>query len=155
MNRRLRPFLICALIASILFAAAYFNPAQAKRYSNKNRFASIVIEADTGYVLSHSNADKKLYPASLTKMMTLYLTFEALKHGKLRKSQYLKISNHAAAQVPSSLGLRRGDRIRVRHAILALVTKSANDVAVSLAETLGGSEKAFAKLMTAKAKELV
>jgi len=124
------------------------------KYARKDKYASIVMDVENGQVLNQINADKQLHPASLTKMMTLYLTFDALKSGKLRKNTYLRASWRAASQKPSSLGLVNGDAIRVEQAILALVTKSANDVAVVLAEALGGSEENFAEMMTAKAQEL-
>lgn len=119
-----------------------------------DRYASVVIEASTGYVLSEKNADKELYPASLTKMMTLYLAFEALSNGRVQKNQRLPVSRRAAAQEPSSLGLAPGENIRLEDAILAIVTKSANDCAVVLAEGVGGSEDRFARAMTAKARQL-
>ena len=140
-------------LSLILCLPAGSNADAAKR-RQVDRYASIVIDASTGYVLSERNADKKLYPASLTKMMTLYLAFSALEQGTLRKNDRLPVSRHAAAQVPSKLGLKYGDTIRVEDAILALVTKSANDVAVAFAETIGGSERSFARLMTLKARAL-
>lgn len=130
------------------------NSAEAGKYTRKNKYASIVMEADSGHILNEINADKKLYPASLTKMMTLYLTFDALKAGKLHKNTYIRASWRGVSQPPSTLGLKSGEAIRVENAILALVTKSANDVAVTLAEAIAGSEKAFAHKMTKKAQEL-
>ncbi len=118
------------------------------------RYASIVIDADTGQVLHATNADTRNYPASLTKMMTLYLTFEALKTGRLKLDQRLRVSKRAAGQPASRLGVRAGSTISVRDAILALITKSANDVATVIAEELGGTEWQFARLMTRKAREL-
>lgn len=117
-------------------------------------YASIVIEADSGRVLYAVDENETNYPASLTKMMTLYLVFEALDAGSLRLDQALPVSSHAAGRPPSRLGLRPGQSIRVRDAILALTTKSANDAAVVLAEAVGGTEAAFARKMTAKAREL-
>lgn len=153
------PFLIivAALVMASLVMAA--GPAEAARKKSRkapqpDRYASIVIEAETGYVLSERNADKKLYPASLTKMMTLYLTFEAIEAGKLQKYSRLPVSKRAAFQEPSELGLAAGTSIRVEDAILGLVTKSANDAAVVLAEAVGGSEDRFAQMMTQKAKAL-
>ncbi len=116
--------------------------------------AAIVVDAKTGKVLYSSNADTKTYPASLTKMMTLYLVFEALDSGRLSLSSRINVSAHAAAQPPSKLGLKAGQTISVKDAILALVTRSANDVAAALGEALGGSESAFAVKMTARAREL-
>jgi D-alanyl-D-alanine carboxypeptidase len=118
------------------------------------KYASIVIDAETGEVLHQANADDRNYPASLTKMMTLYLAFEALEQGRLKLDSRLPVSKHAAAQAPSKLGLQPGESIAVRDIILGLVTKSANDAAVVMAEGLAGSESGFAQQMTAKAHEL-
>lgn len=116
--------------------------------------AEILMEAGSGKVLQARNADTLTYPASLTKMMTLMLTFEALDRGTLRLNQRLVVSQHAASMPPSRLWLAPGSTITVEQAILALVTRSANDVAVVLAEALGGSEPAFAQKMTARARAL-
>ena len=118
------------------------------------RYASVVIDTLTGQVLHEVNADTRNYPASLTKMMTLYLTFEALESGRWTLNTRLKVSRRASRMPASRLGLRRGERIRVEDAILALVTKSANDVAVVVAEALGRSETKFARLMNRKAQAL-
>jgi D-alanyl-D-alanine carboxypeptidase len=118
------------------------------------KYASIIIDADSGKVLEEVNADGMNYPASLTKMMTLYLAFEALDNGQLKLDQQLPISAHAASRAPSKLGLIPGETIAVRDLILALVTKSANDAASVVAEGLGGSETAFAERMTQKARRL-
>lgn len=144
------------LVTALVMAAGTAEAARKKRQKapQPDRYASIVIEAETGYVLSERNADKKLYPASLTKMMTLYLTFEAIETGKLQKYSRLPVSKRAAFQEPSELGLAAGTSIRVEDAILGLVTKSANDAAVVLAEAIGGSEPRFASMMTQKAKAL-
>ena len=116
--------------------------------------AEILMEAGSGKVLQARNADTLTYPASLTKMMTLMLTFEALDRGTLRPDQRLVVSQHAASMPPSRLWLAPGSTITVEQAILALVTRSANDAAVVLAEALGGSEPAFAGKMTARARAL-
>ncbi len=116
--------------------------------------AEILMDADSGKVLRARNADRLTYPASLTKMMTLMLTFEALDRGTLRLNQSLVVSRHAASMPPSRLWLAPGSTITVEQAILALVTRSANDVAVVLGEALGGSEEAFAKKMTVRARRL-
>lgn len=118
------------------------------------KYAGIVVDAKTGRTLYKYKADSKRYPASLTKMMTLYLTFEALERGKVKKSTRIRVSKNAAAEQPSKLGLRAGQTITVEQAIYALVTKSANDVATALGEYLGGSETNFGKLMTKKARSL-
>jgi D-alanyl-D-alanine carboxypeptidase len=115
---------------------------------------SIVLDADTGRVLSEANADAITYPASLTKMMTLYLTFEALNTGRLRLDQLLPVSADAANKPPTKLGLRPGDAVSVQDLIYGIVTRSANDAAVVLAEGLGGSEAAFADMMNRKAQQL-
>ncbi|MXP65828.1 D-alanyl-D-alanine carboxypeptidase [Roseomonas sp. M0104] len=120
-----------------------------------SRYAAIVMDAGTGQELYAINADEPRYPASLTKMMTLYLTFEALERGRLKLTSRVPVSRHAAGQEPSKLGLQAGTSITVRDAILALVTKSANDVASALGERLaGGSEVAFGRIMTRKARQL-
>ncbi|MGH7092753.1 MAG: D-alanyl-D-alanine carboxypeptidase [Stellaceae bacterium] len=113
-----------------------------------------MLDADTGQVLAQDNADAQTYPASLTKMMTLYLTFEALNQGKMRLDQRLYVSAAAAAKQPSKLGLRPGDTVSVRNLILAIVTKSANDAAAVLAEGEAGSEAVFAERMNRKAQQL-
>jgi D-alanyl-D-alanine carboxypeptidase len=115
---------------------------------------SIVIDADTGRVLSETNADAITYPASLTKMMTLYLTFEALNAGKLRVDQYLPVSAEAAGKRPTKLHLFAGDSVQVQDLILGVVTRSANDAAAVLAEGMAGTESAFADRMTQKARQL-
>lgn len=115
---------------------------------------SIIIDAETGRVLSEMNADAITYPASLTKMMTLYLTFEALNSGRLGLDQYLPVSSEAASKSPTKLHLVPGDSVQVHDLILGIVTKSANDAAAVLAEGLAGSEPAFSERMTAKARQL-
>jgi D-alanyl-D-alanine carboxypeptidase len=115
------------------------------------KFSSIVIDAETGDVLSENNADASTYPASLTKMMTLYLTFDALEHKQITLDQTLPVSAHAAAQEPTKLDLNTGDNITVHDLMLGVITQSANDAAVALAEGLAGSEAAFAERMTSTA----
>jgi len=122
--------------------------------SNTAQYSDIVIEARTGRILHASSASSRRHPASLTKMMTLYLTFQALEADKISINQRLNVSSHAAAQSPSKLGLKPGQTIRVQDAILGVVTESANDAAVVLAEALGGSEEGFASLMTRQARAL-
>lgn len=118
------------------------------------RYASIVVDANTGEVLFARNADSPRYPASITKVMTLYLAFEAISQGRLRGDDLITVSAKAAGQSPTKLGLRAGDTIRVDDALRAIAVKSANDMAVALAEHLGGSESRFAALMTLRAQEL-
>jgi D-alanyl-D-alanine carboxypeptidase len=115
---------------------------------------SIVIDVETGRVLSEVNADAITYPASLTKMMTLYLTFEALNAARLRLDQYLPVSDEAASKSPTKLHLFPGDSVQIQDLILGIVTKSANDAAAVLAEGIAGSEPAFAERMTFKARQL-
>jgi len=117
-------------------------------------YATIVVDAKTGAVLSEQNADQPNYPASLTKMMTLYLAFDALERHQLTLKQPIAVSRHAATQAPSRLGLTPGQTITVEQVILALVTKSANDAAVAISEELGGTEGRFAELMTQRARRL-
>ncbi len=118
------------------------------------KYAGIVVDAKTGKVLYSESADSLRYPASLTKMMTLYLVFEALESGKIKLNSRVPVSAHAAAEPPSKLGVRAGGSVTVEQAILALVTRSANDIATALGEFLGGSEQRFAQMMTAKARSL-
>ena len=136
------------VLGLILFTGA-INPASARPSR-----ATMVVDWQTGRVLSAYNPDKLHAPASLTKVMTLYLVFDALANNRLKINQSLKISRRAQFARPSRLGLRAGDTITVRQAILALVTKSANDAAVVLAEALGGSEANFGRMMTTKARRL-
>lgn len=113
-----------------------------------------VIDATNGNVLAQRKPDKEMYPASLAKMMTLYLVFEALEEGTITLDTRFTFSRKASNQVPSKLGIPRGGSISVQDAILALVIKSANDVAVAVAEGLGGTEAGFTSMMTNKAREL-
>ncbi len=116
--------------------------------------ASIVVDGATGRVISAMNENAPRHPASVTKVMTLYLLFEDLEKGKLSLDDEIPVSAHAAAQAPSKLGLRPGQTIRVEDAIKVIVTKSANDIAVAVAEAVGGTESEFADMMTRKAHAL-
>ena len=118
------------------------------------RYASIVVNETTGNVMYSRNADAKLFPASLTKVMTLYLLFEALDSGQVTLDTKMKVSRVAAGRSPSKLGLRAGSHLKVRDALLSLVTKSANDAATVIAEHLASTEREFAKKMTRKAHAL-
>lgn len=118
------------------------------------KYAAIVIDASTGRQLFEVNSTAQRYPASLTKMMTLYLLFEALESGRVTKETQIPVSDNAARQPPTKLRFKRGETIDVDSAIRAIVVKSANDVAVAIAEYLGGSEEAFADAMTAKARQI-
>jgi D-alanyl-D-alanine carboxypeptidase len=126
--------------------------ARAEDYSPLS--ASIVVDGNTGAVLQASNPDAARHPASLTKIMTLYLLFERLDAGKIKLDTPLKVSEHASDQDPTKLDLKAGQTIPVEDAIKGVVTRSANDAAVVIAESLGGSESEFAKLMTQKAHAL-
>jgi len=143
--------LLILLAFLLCLAALSAAPAWAAR---KPVYASIVVDANTGEVLHAVAADAKTYPASTTKIMTLYLLFEAMAKGRLSLTTPVKVSDAAAAQAPSKLGLEAGKTVAVRDAMLAVVTKSANDMAVVLAEAIAGSEAAFAERMTAKARQL-
>lgn len=148
--RRLPAF---RLIARFVFAAVLLTGTAVGASAN-SKYAGIVIDAKTGKTLYAHDADQARYPASLTKMMTLYLVFEALNRGKIRLDTRIPVSAHAAGEQPSKLGLKAGQSISVEQAILALVTKSANDAATATGEFLGGSESKFASMMTAKARSL-
>lgn len=117
-------------------------------------YAAMVVDARTGKVLHSVNADTRLHPASLTKMMTLYVTFEAIKFGEITLDTKVRISKRAAAEQPSKLGLKAGQRIALRYLIRAAAVKSANDAATALAEAIGGSEATFARRMNKTAKAL-
>ena len=130
-----------------VFWMIYVSSAHAK-------YASFIINENTKRIYHNANADTRNYPASLTKIMTLYLVFDALKSKKISMNSKFKVSKRATRQPPSKLNLSAGSNITVKNAILALVTKSANDVATVIAENLGKSERNFAKLMTRKAKKL-
>jgi D-alanyl-D-alanine carboxypeptidase len=139
--------LVCAVIQGA-FASA--EPASARG----GKHAAMILDANSGNVLHAEDADELRHPASLTKMMTLYLTFETIHSGRLSMSDKIKISQEAASQAPSKLDLEPGEEITVQDAIRSLITKSANDVAVALAERVGGSEKNFVRLMNTRAREL-
>ena len=140
---------LVAVLAAWLAILLFIQPAEARQ-----PFATIAIDARTGKVLYSRGADARRYPASLTKIMTLYLVFEDLKAGKIKLGTKLRVSKYAAGRPPSKLGLKAGRTIKVRDAIGALVTKSANDVATVVAENLGGTENGFARRMTRKARQL-
>ena len=122
--------------------------------SAKAKYASFIINENTKRIYHNTNADTRNYPASLTKIMTLYMIFDALKNKKISMNTKLKVSKRASRQPPSKLNLSAGSNITVKNAILALITKSANDVATVVAENLGKSERNFARLMTRKARKL-
>jgi D-alanyl-D-alanine carboxypeptidase len=147
-------------LTALVIASTFAPDADARRgrgaatESYQPSYSSIVVDANSGAVMQASNADSPRHPASLTKIMTLYLLFERLEQGKIKLTTDLPVSARAASQAPSKLGLKPGETIRVETAIRAIVTKSANDVAVIVAEALGGDEPSFANMMTAKARAL-
>ena len=147
-----KPFLRCLLAVAGLASWVLVNPAHAQIGSA--RYSSIVVDAKTGDVLEDVNADAPRHPASLTKMMTLYLTFEALRDRRISLDQTVPVSAHAASMEPTKLGLVPGTHLTVEQAILGLVTKSANDAASALGELLGGSEDRFGQMMTLRARAL-
>jgi D-alanyl-D-alanine carboxypeptidase (penicillin-binding protein 5/6) len=155
-----RLFVSFGMVAATLVATAA-PPAQAQipyfrslLAASESKYASIVVDAKSGEVLYANHADSPRYPASLTKMMTLYLTFEALASGKLRLEDRVVFSPHASAQSPTKLNVSPGDTITVADAIQGMAILSANDAAMAMAEKLGGSEGRFAALMTLRAQEL-
>ena len=159
---------VCVLGLATLTAAVIFTTDTAdarRRHRNHHRhhevrqsynpaFASIIVDANSGATLAATNPDSLRFPASLTKIMTLYLLFERLDAGKISLNTEMPVSAHASSQAPTKLGLRPGQTIRVEDAIKGLVTRSANDAAVVIAEALGGDEDDFAKMMTRKARSL-
>jgi len=146
------PARLVAACAAML--AAWLLPHPAAAQIGGERYAALVAETRTGRVLIAANADEPRYPASLTKMMTLYMVFEALREGRLQLSTPIRMSEEAASRPPSKLGLPVGASLTTEQAILALVTKSANDVAAAIAEHLGGSEERFAQMMTMRARAI-
>lgn len=175
-SKRLRKLSFCGLFLALicLLSLSFAGEATAKSKSSgkrktrarpvaarvtsvpaaSGRYADIVIEADTGRVLRATNEDEIRHPASLTKMMTLYLAFQALESGAIQLETPLTVSSNAAQQSPTKLGVRAGQRLRAYDAIMGLVTESANDAAVVLAENLGGSVAGFADMMNRQARAL-
>ena len=148
---------IATALALVFTAAASTAAAQAPSVrvpAWEPKYTAIVMDARSGEVLYAQRADSPRYPASITKIMTMYLAFEELSSGRLHPSDMIVVSPHAAAQAPSKLGLRAGDSISVDDAMHAIAVKSANDMAVVLAERIGGTESRFAALMTLKAQQL-
>ena len=140
---------LLALVFSGLVVLGTYNPSEAKP-----QFSAIAVDARTGKILFGSAIDGPRYPASLTKVMTLYVLFEDLKAGRIKLTSDLKVSQRAASMQPSKLGLKPGSTISVENAIKALVTRSANDVAATIGENLEGSEANFATRMTRKARAI-
>ena len=135
------------LITTVLFLGM-LSPAFAAPY------AAMVVDARSGEVLHSRNADTRLHPASLTKMMTLYIAFEAVRNGEITMDTKVRVSKHAAAEPPSKLGLKSGQRIALRYLVRAAAVKSANDAATAIGEAISGSEAAFARRMNRTAKAL-
>jgi len=165
-SRRLR-WGCLSLAAIVALLALTSDPADARRRHKRSHgrlasisssydppYAAIVIDAKSGGVLHAANPDAPRHPASLTKIMTLYLLFERLESGKITLETQMPVSEEAASQAPTKLGLKPGDTLKVEDAIKGLVTKSANDAAVVIAEALSGSEDEFARAMTRKARAL-
>ena len=138
------PFLALVAVANTLITTAQAGGAH----------SLYIMDANTGATLTDQESTAPRYPASLTKMMTLYLAFDAIEHGRASMKSKIKISQAAANAAPSKLELAVGDEISLEDAILALITKSANDIAIAIAEHIGGTEANFAKLMTSKAREI-
>jgi len=147
--RSLSPVMMAFMSGVLLFAMLV-----AAGRAEASKYASIVMEEASGRVLFSRNADSLRYPASLTKIMTLYLLFEDIEAGKISLKSRIPVSKRAAGRSPSKLYLKPGQSINAEQAIYALVTKSANDVATAVAEKLAGTERKFAKRMTRKAKSL-
>ena len=158
---------IAGLIAVATTLALATDAADARRHAGRHvsrhaigdqsyspPFAAIVVDTNSGKTLTETNADSSRHPASLTKIMTLYLLFERLEAGKMKLGSQLPVSEHASEQAPTKLGLRPGQHISVEDAIRGIVTRSANDAAVVVAEAVGGDEETFAKMMTGKAHAL-
>ncbi|MBC7507054.1 MAG: D-alanyl-D-alanine carboxypeptidase [Sandarakinorhabdus sp.] len=129
-------------------------PASATSLYAVPKYAAILINSDSGEVMYARQADAQRFPASITKVMTLYVTFQELKSGNIRDSDAIRISTFAASQPPSKLGLKPGSTITVREAMGVIATRSANDIAVALAEYISGSQAEFAARMTREARRL-
>jgi D-alanyl-D-alanine carboxypeptidase len=145
---------LITLLCFAMAAVAMSPPTTAWAQIGSDRYSSIVIDAATGNVLSAANPDELRFPASLTKMMTLYMLFEAVRDHRVGLDQYVPISENAASMSPTKLGLVPGNLITVEQCILGLVTRSANDAASALGEFLGGDEERFAEMMTLRAHAL-
>lgn len=152
--RRSTPIVQLVLAAVAFFGVFAQAPCSAQPLVNQPKYAAVVIDAASGEALYAVNADAPRHPASITKVMTLYLTFEALEAGRLKMSDRITISPHAFSMMPSKVSSRPGESLTVAQAIPAMTVHSANDVAVAMAERLGGSEARFAALMTKRAHQL-
>jgi D-alanyl-D-alanine carboxypeptidase len=152
--RNLASVLVAALLLASCQTSEVLDARSAVSRAQPERYASVVIDMSSGKELYGYSQNAVRYPASLTKMMTLYLVFEALESGQIDKTTLIPISANAAGQAPSKIGLKTGETIDVDTAIRAITVKSANDIAVAFAEYLGGSEEAFAARMTAKSRAI-
>lgn len=144
---------LMALLMTLGFAVLARRAAAQPGYTTP-RYSAIVVDAGSGDILYAASADAPRYPASLTKLMTIYLLFEALRDRRVTLDELVPVSDHAASMEPSKLGLVPGMQLTVRQALLGLVTKSANDAAAALGELMGGSEARFAQMMTLRARAL-
>lgn len=151
---RLRAAFFLKPVVGLLALLAVSVAASGEAAAGNGKYAAIVIDANTGKTLFSANADQARYPASLTKMMTLYMVFERLASGELKKGTQVPFSRHAASMAPTKLGVRAGGSASVETIIYSLVTRSANDSAAAVAEYIGGSEEGFARMMTSKARSL-
>ncbi|MGO1246388.1 MAG: serine hydrolase [Oceanisphaera sp.] len=147
-------WLLAMALLCLGIGQANANTQEEDEREDNPKYAAIIVNANSGEVLHADRADEPRYPASLTKMMTLYLLFDAMDNGLMRLDTKMPVSAHAASMPQTNISLKEGDRLRVRDAIPALIVRSANDVAVVVAEALGGTEREFANMMTAKAKAL-
>ena len=145
---------LLAGIVAVAMTLAAVDASFAASKASSSKYAAIVVDANTGKTLFSANADAQRYPASLTKMMTLYMVFEALNSGKLTLSSRVPFSAQAASEPPTKLGVKAGNSITVETAIYSMITKSANDSATAVGELLGGSQQNFARMMTSKARRL-
>jgi len=153
-NAPLRAMLATTGALMALIAALNVSPARAQDPATSDRYAAIVVDAQSGEVFYAMRADSPRYPASLTKIMTLYMAFEEMAQGRLKPDDVITLSAHAASMPPTKSGLKAGDTITVDMAMRLIAAYSANDLAAALAEHIGGSETRFAALMTVKAQEL-
>lgn len=154
MERQYKPTRRRALVFLFFWAFALVLAGPGLRHASAAPYAGFVMDARTGEVLHASNADARLHPASLTKMMTLYIAFEAIKNGEITLDTPIRISQNAAAEPPSKLGLSAGQKIKLRYLIRAAAVKSANDAATAIGEAIEGSEAKFARRMNRTAKAL-
>ncbi|WP_421995277.1 serine hydrolase [Roseococcus sp.] len=145
---------ILRAVAGALFAVGLLAAPASAQITASPRYSGMVVDARTGNVLIAEAADETRHPASLTKMMTLYMLFEAMQAGRFRLSTPIVVSAEAASQPPTKLGVPAGGSISTESAILALITRSANDIAVAVGEALGGDEQSFARMMTQRARSL-